>query len=145
MGYVGAEQEQIMYRKMGLAGILSVFGSISGCSTDNKQFGGSEGEPELEMSDFFYDDLACEDSVPFEFTIANFGDADAEDVTVQVGVPREAKFSDNLGTIGEGDEVGVSGSFSAVDDCFTADAYTVTISLAPSNGDEASFTAAIAI
>jgi len=97
------------------------------------------------MGSFSYDDLSCEDDVPFDFTISNSGDADAESVTVQVGVSGESTFSDNVGTVGVGQRVDVSGDFPAYDDCLFTDAYTVHISLIPDNGDEADFTVAIAI
>ncbi len=130
-----------------IVGATLFVGSTVGCGGDGGGNGGGGlgGAPELDMSDFNYQDLSCEDDVPFDFTLSNIGDADAEDVTVQVGVRGEAQFSDGVGTVSAGQDVTVSGDFTASDDCFSTDPYTVEIALIPSNGDEADFTAAIAI
>lgn len=132
----------MLMKKIGC--LLLVGAAAGGCGGSG---GGSSlgGSPWLEMSDFNYEDLSCEDDVPFDFTLTNTGDADAEGVTVQVGVQGESTFSDNVGTVMVGQSVNVSGDFPAYDDCLFTDAYTVQIALIPDNGDEADYTAAIAI
>jgi hypothetical protein len=87
----------------------------------------------LSISNWAYEDLWCNDRLPFSFVVSNGGPGAVSSVRATVTGGYE-DFAVNLGTVAVGDSVQVEGEIMADDRCGASDYYTLTVRASSSGG-----------
>jgi len=98
----------------------------------------------LSISNFQYTDEACDDDVPFSFTLSNTSSVTATNVGISVTGGYQ-DYSNTIASVAPVQSGTVSGDVRATDHCGSSDPYTLTVQASPSNGSTARYRYTITI